>query len=182
MVEEVKNLQKQYMKNLCYLIYISGLGDCWYEETRRSKINKILYTLWAVFFNFYLTIVIFNVSLNYFLRNDLTYNDYNEINQCVVGQLTVYIKFILFISQRQKIKDFFKKMFESQRVIYNDNEKCAVIKTNLYIGISAVSTIFCIGVATFRGYRAYVRTGVYLQMLRFNRVIGHRVPNKIYLR
>lgn len=156
------NPQKQYMKFICKLMYIGGLGNCWYEETVTSQLHKDLYFLWQIIAHFFLVSVIVSQGCS-LLRNDLTVKEQSDAIQFIAAHPTVYLKVVFLILQRERIKNLFRKMFEDTRTIYTciDLENAAIIKSKWYCFVLFFNCLICILTATIDGIIMHFTTGNY---------------------
>ncbi|KAL4709487.1 hypothetical protein ACJJTC_012824 [Scirpophaga incertulas] len=135
------NPQKYYVKKLCKIIYFMGLGDCWYERTEQSRMQKILYAIWATLINSFIILNTINELLA-FLRTDLSVKEKNDSIQFRFAHPCLCGKYIFLVLQKHRIRALFERLLEASRSVYTvfEVEKRSVWQAKLCCLVLAASS------------------------------------------
>ncbi|XP_063830238.1 uncharacterized protein LOC135079512 [Ostrinia nubilalis] len=161
-VKKTKETHPQwyYLKIICKLIYYVGIGDCWYEETKRSRTHKVLYAIWAVLINGYIILETCNEVLANF-RTDLTIKEKNDLMQFTFAHPLLSAKYICLILQRKRVRVLFKRMVgEEWLYVCLDIEKKSVKKAMLYSLTLAAVTYTTLFFTALDALRGTIREGI----------------------
>ncbi|KAL0820901.1 hypothetical protein ABMA28_005561 [Loxostege sticticalis] len=155
--------QRYYLKKMCKWTYYMGIGDCWYEETKRSKTHKILYALWATFINSYIILGTVNELLANF-RSDVTPQEKNDLIQFSFAHPSLCAKYIFLILQKDRVKKLFKRMVGEKRVFTSlEVEKQSVREAFIYSVSLAIVTYGTLTMTVIDAFKRYIKEGVPFQ-------------------
>ncbi|CAH0757939.1 unnamed protein product [Diatraea saccharalis] len=153
--------QKYYLKLMCKFIYFMGMGDCWYEKTKRSKTHKVLYGIWAFIINAYVILTTINGVLANF-RSDLLVKERNDLIQFSFAHPSFCLKYIILIFQKERVRVLLERMLEGTRSIYSSVEidRASMKSAFIYVSSMVVSTFGTLLFATIDGIWTHIKEGI----------------------
>lgn len=151
--------QRDLMKKVCKTIFYLGGGSFWYEESKLSSLQQMLYNIYAVIFNIYIFGNFFNEILAYFF-GDLTTKEENDLIQFSIAHSHVLLKFVMVYLSRKRVKIFLKRILEEDRefaILEIDQNSVKIAKR--YCMMLIMTLFFCLFSATVDGIKVHIKQG-----------------------
>ncbi|XP_013173705.1 PREDICTED: putative odorant receptor 92a [Papilio xuthus] len=152
--------QKYYLKIICHVLYCFGLGNFWYEKTKRNNIHKTTYVLWVIIANSFIFLMILNEFLAY-IRKDLNIKEKGDLILFSFAHPSIVAKIMVFYIKRKEIKDTLQILLEGNKFCNLTTLEKSSMKRARYYCTSLLINIFVILVsATIEGIQNYLQEGV----------------------
>nr|WCC57494.1 odorant receptor 37 [Papilio machaon] len=153
--------QKYYLKIICHLLYYFGLGDFWYEKTKRNIIQKTIYISWVIIANSFIFLMIINEFLSY-LRKDLNVKEKGDLILFSFAHPSIAAKILVFYIKRREIMDTLKMLLERKEKFYNQPtlDKRSVKRARFYCTCLLINIFVILLSATIEGIKNYLQEGI----------------------